>query len=103
MVSKVGGNWWSFFNESYCGDKAVGDGGCAWKVRQVQKPINNYCYLCTLLHNKQNHTKKLHVTSINPNLIIPQKANAQAVLSKNFLPSVVKFACNLSSKDIKLA
>lgn len=45
LVSKVGGNWWSFFNESFCGDNDVGTHGCAWKVKQVNKPINNTCLL----------------------------------------------------------
>jgi len=46
LVSKVGGNWWSFFNESYCtGGAAVGTKGCAWRVLGVQKTVNNTCLL----------------------------------------------------------
>jgi hypothetical protein len=44
LVSKVGGQWWSFFNESYCGGADVSE-NCAWKVTAVQKIVNNTCLL----------------------------------------------------------
>lgn len=39
---KLGGQWWSFFNQSYCGEGTNAD-TCAWRVVSVQKVINNTC------------------------------------------------------------
>lgn len=44
LVPKIGGTWWSFFNESYCDDGApVGTKGCAWRVVELHKTVNNSC------------------------------------------------------------
>ena len=46
LVKKVGGRWWSFFNESYCaGDSPLGTGGCAWRVTGPAHAVNNTCLL----------------------------------------------------------
>jgi hypothetical protein len=42
IVEKIGGNWWSFFNESYCDPTSKG-GPCAWQVNEVASVINNTC------------------------------------------------------------
>ena len=57
LVSKVGGKWWSFFNESYCDGVDVGTKGCAWRVRSVQKTVNNTCLL-NKVYTASDH--KLH-------------------------------------------
>jgi len=56
LVGKIPGDWYSFFNESYCADGGDGHGGggggggalgvdCAWRVGEVQKTVNNTCLL----------------------------------------------------------
>jgi hypothetical protein len=41
IVKKIGGNWWSFFNESYCDPSMPAP--CAWQVNSAPSVINNTC------------------------------------------------------------
>jgi hypothetical protein len=46
LVSKVGGRWWSFFNDSYCRPgQSVGTDGCAWRDLEAPHMVNNTCLL----------------------------------------------------------
>jgi hypothetical protein len=42
IVDKIGGNWWSFFNESYCDPSSPSD-SCAWRVDSIASVNHNTC------------------------------------------------------------
>jgi hypothetical protein len=104
VVSKIGGSWWSFFNESYCGsnditsssasDKGAALGrsvavadttACAWRVVQVQKVVSNSCLLDRVFNQVEAYppTKPCFANCTAPKKALAQHGNMTTIAPRN--------------------